>query len=151
MSGRRLLPVLCAALLWGCAAPPAGTPAARAAAAEQRRLALVLQGTPAIVAARPDGSVRIGVPIAASFDGGRASVKPALARVLDRLAADQRDDRTLLRITAPTDAGSRRLALGTDRAVNARAYLEERGVAPQRFSISSIARGQQLEISLTKD
>ena len=147
------LAAVCVAGLVGCASePPAGSPQARAAAAaEQKRLASVLRGTPAVVAARPDGSLRVGVPLAAAFDVGRASVKPALARVLDRLAADQRDDRTLLHITAPADAGSRRLALGTDRAVNARAYLEERGVVAQRFSISSVARGQQLEISLSKE
>jgi len=112
-----------------------GTPAS--SAAEKQRLEAALQGTPAVLALRPDNSLGIDVPLRSCFDRGRATVKPALAKVLDRMADSQRDETTHILVSAPAEPGSRTLGLAMQRAVSTRDYLIERGLDPSRFSVSA--------------
>ena len=133
-------------LLAGCSAPPTAVerkpaevvPAATTTTktsplAEKQRLATALQGTPAVLALQADNSLRIDLPLRSCFDRGRAIVKPALAQVLDRMAASQRNETTRLLVAAPTDPGDNTLALAMQRAVTARDYLVERGLDASRF------------------
>jgi flagellar motor protein MotB len=119
--------------------------------AERRRLAALLRGTPAIVRTHADGGVRVDVPLASSFDSGRSVVKAPLAGVLERLARRERSASSRILITAPTDPTARGLLLGTERAVNARSYMEERGVPAERFSVSAIGRGRYVEIIVAQN
>lgn len=117
--------------------------------AEKQRLETMLQGTPAVLAIQADDSLGIDIPLRSSFDRGRAAVKPPLAKVLDRMAASQRNETTRLLVTAPTDPGDKALALAMQRAVSARDYLVERGVDPSRLSVSAVAGNPKVRIVIT--
>lgn len=142
--------------LAGCAVPPslpgepgapAGTAPAPTLADEQRRLARELAGTPVEVNLTADGRLQVLVPLRHSFDTGRAAVKPALAAVLDHMAAGLRQNRTAtVRVAAPTDAPRGSALLANDRAASARDYLVSRGVAAARFAPPARAAGDAIEI-----
>jgi len=162
-----LAPVVLVVLLSGCAwfanptapspsptvTPPRAAPVAPEAAApkvsllaEQRRLADLFRGTPVVFEMKPDGSLRVGVPLRYSFDDGRAAVKPPLAAVLDRVAKSQRSQKTRLRVAAPADVSSTNPQLAKDRAASARDYLVARGVRVWRFATPASANGGDVEI-----
>ena len=132
------------AMLAGC-----GTPTKASLVAEKQRLETVLQGTPAVLAFQADDSLGVGIPLRSCFDRGRAAVKPPLAKVLDRMAASQRNETTRLLVSAPTDPGDKALALAMQRAVTARDYLVERGLDPSRLSVSAVARKPMVKIVIT--
>ena len=117
--------------------------------AEKQRLETVLQGTPAVLALQADNSLDVDIPLRSCFDRGRAAVKPPLAKVLDRVAASQRNETTRLLVTAPTDPGDKALALAMRRAVTARDYLIERGLDASRFSVSAAPRNPTVKIVIT--
>jgi outer membrane protein OmpA-like peptidoglycan-associated protein len=131
-------------MLAGC-----GTPTKASLVAEKQRLETVLQGTPAVLALQADNSLGVDVPLRSCFDRGRATVKPPLAKVLDRMAASQRNETTRLLVTAPTDPGDKALALAMRRAVTARDYLIERGLDASRFSVSAVPRNSTVKIVIT--
>ena len=136
----RVLTIALLGMLAGCATTHAPL------AAEKQRLETVLQGTPAVLALQADNSLGVDIPLRSCFDRGRATVKPELARVLDRMAASQRNETTRLLVTAPTDPGDKALALAMRRAVTARDYLIERGLDPSRFSVSAVPRNPTVKI-----
>ena len=117
--------------------------------AEKQRLETVLQGTPAVLALQADNSLDVEIPLRSCFDRGRAVVKPPLAKVLDRMASNQRNETTRLLVTAPTDPGDKALALAMRRAVTARDYLIERGLDASRFSVSAVPRNPTVKIVIT--
>jgi len=118
-------------------------------AAEQRRLAALFLGTPVVFALQADGSLRADVPLRYCFDSGLAVVKPPLAAVLDRLAKSQHDEPTKFAVTAPADAGSKSLMLGTERAGSARDYMVERGIIATRFTLVAVASGGVVRVVIT--
>lgn len=128
-------------MLAGC-----GTPNRPSLAAEKQRLETVLQGTPVVLALQPDNSLGVDIPLRSCFDRGRAAVKPPLAKVLDRMAASQRNQTTRILVSAPTDPGNKKLALAMQRAVTARDYLIERGLDASRFSVSAVAERPVVKI-----
>jgi outer membrane protein OmpA-like peptidoglycan-associated protein len=67
-------------------APAPGTPSATPLATEQRFLEDWFRGTPVVIAAQPPVTLQLDVPLANSFDAGKADIKPALNAVLDRVA-----------------------------------------------------------------
>ena len=146
-------------LLTGCGTPapavqrepavvvPATTKASLVA--EKQRLETLLQGTPAVLALQADNSLRVDMPLRSCFDRGRATIKPPLAKVLDRIAASQHNKSTRWLVTAPTDPGADALALAMQRAVSARDYLVERGLDASRFSVSAVARNPTVKIVIT--
>lgn len=144
--------------LAGCAGtPPRGVPppevAAPAPAAprrapapawslerEQRALAQALRGTPVVVVLDDDRALWVEVPTAHGFDPGEAAPRPALAAVLDRVAASlQRLPSARAVVRAPSDAGAG-VVLADRRAAQVRVHLVRRGVAPTR--ITSVAASQ---------
>ena len=130
-------------------APVTTTTTKASLVAEKRRLTIALQGTPAVLAVQPDNSLRVDMPLRSCFDHGRATVKPPLAMVLDRMAASQRNETTRLLVTAPPDPGANALALAMQRAVTARDYLVERGLDASRFSVSAVASNPTVKIVIT--
>jgi flagellar motor protein MotB len=128
-------------MLAGC-----GTPSGGALVAEKQRLETALQGTPAALEIQADNSLGVHIPLRSCFDRGRATVKPSLAKVLDRMAARQRYETTHLLVSAPADPGAKALALAMQRAVTTRDYLIERGVDASRFSVSAVPRDPMVKI-----
>lgn len=151
------------------AAPGAATPAAVASAAassaasgaapvpprvslaaEQKRLSELFKGTPVVFSIQADGSLKVDVPLAFSFDRAAFVVKPPLAAVLDRLARSQRGDSTRLRVTASADAASSGSNLALDRAASTRDYMVARGVVAARVLLASGAPGAGVEIVVSE-
>jgi len=128
-------------MLAGC-----GTPNKASLVAEKQRLESALQGTPAVLALDADNRLGVDIPLRSCFDRGRAAVKPPLAKVLDRMAASQRDETTRLLVRAPTDPGDKALGLAMRRAVTARDYLIERGLDASRFSVSAVPGSSTVKI-----
>lgn len=131
-----------AAALAGCATGPAAeaparpAPDARAAApadlmAEQQWLQQWFGGTPVVIANDRDGSLRVEVPLAFSFDAGQSRVKPPLAAVLDRVAESlRRRPLLLVSVAAPADGDA---ALQRARATAVGKHLAGRGVEGSRL------------------
>ena len=118
-------------------------------AAEKQRIETVLQGTPAVLAVRADNSLGIEMPLRSCFERGRATIKPPLASVLDRMAASQRNETTHLLVMAPADPGAKALALAMQRAVTTRDYLIERGLDASRFTVSAVTRDPMVRIVIS--
>ena len=99
-------------------------------AAEKQRLTDLFRGTPVVFALAADGSLRSEVPLAYSFDPGRATVKPPLAAVLNRIATAQAREPTKIWIAAPADDPAAPVSspLAVERAKSVRAYLISKGL-----------------------
>ena len=130
-------------MLAGCGTPTLVT--------EKQRLETALQGTPAALAIEADNSLGVHIPLRSCFDRGRATMKPSLAKVLDRMAARQRYETTHLLVSAPADPGGKALALAMQRAVTTRDYLIERGLDASRFSVSAVPRDLMVKIVIIND
>jgi outer membrane protein OmpA-like peptidoglycan-associated protein len=141
-----------AAILTGCATGPVDRPPAEqpTLTGEQRRLKDALRGTPVVVDATSDGGMRVEVPLQFSFDAGRGAVKPALAAVLDRMAAGLRLANFDVRIAAPADPKSSNAALVQDRGASVRDYLVARGVRLGRILSLGRASGEFVEVLVTE-
>jgi len=113
---------------------------------DKQRLENALKGTPAVLTLQADDSLDVGMPLRSCFDRGRTTVKPSLAKVLDRMAANQRNGTTRILVSAPADPGDKKLALAMQRAVTARDYLIERGLDASRLSISAVTGKPQVKI-----
>ena len=136
-----------AALLAGCAGvappapspPPPTTPAQRTAAAEalaveRQWLGSWFRDTPVKISQRGDGAVSVEVPREFSFDAGKASVKPALAAVLDKVAESlRRAPQAQVALLAAPDDGAVTTPLALQRAERVRAHLRSKGVADARL------------------
>jgi len=139
----------------GASSPPSATstkPAPNAAtkaastkanlAVEKLRLAELFRGTPVVISLLPDGSLRADVPLAFSFDPGKASVKPPLAAVLDRVANGQVNEITHLVVAAPADPPPAKSAtLVGERASAVRDHLAAHGIAAARVTVSGAVVG----------
>lgn len=144
---------LLAAVLAGCAAPvplppmqplpppppmqappPRVEPAPSPLATEQRWLQQWFGGTPVTIVGHDDGAVQVDVPLTYAFDAGRATVKPPLAAVLDRVATSLlRQPTARLQVAAPSDA-SGAVALSVERVQSVREYLVGKGVKAFRIT-----------------
>ena len=144
--------LMLAALLSGCATGPVDRPPAEkpTVTSEQQRLNDSLRGTPVVVDTMADGRMRVEVPLEFSFDTGRGAVKPALAAVLDRVAAGLRQGTFDVRIAAPADAKGSPPALVQDRAASVRDYLVARGVRLARIVSLSRASGEFVEVLVSE-
>jgi outer membrane protein OmpA-like peptidoglycan-associated protein len=103
------------------------------------------EGTPVVIEQRGEGPLSVQVPLAFSFEPRRATVKPALAAVLDKLAQSLRRSRAALPLlAAPADpAGSP--ALAVQRATAVRAHLLSRGVPMAQLGPPVAAGGGRRE------
>lgn len=140
----------------GAAVP--GAPAAPAAplsplASEQRYFEDWFRGTPVVIAAQPHAApptLKVDVPLANSFDAGKADIKPALAAVLERVAESlRRQVGARLTVAAPPDAGGD-AALAQQRAQRVREHLVSRRIAAPRIALGRAAgAGAPLQLRMT--
>lgn len=153
------------ALLTGCATPPASTPTSGAPApgavapapaapraappaavisplvSEQRWFEDLFRGTPVVIALVDANTLAVEVPLANSFDAGKSSVKPALAKVLEYVTTSLRRQPAMrLSIAAPADATAGNVALAAARAQQVREALLARGVTATRLAGVGTAR-----------
>lgn len=117
---------------------------------EQRRaMEQASQGTGVKVAQTADNRLKLDIPADASFDIGRADLKPAMRTVLDNYARTLNGHRvTTIDIIGHTDStGSDALndRLSLDRAQTTRDYLVSHGVAASRIAIAG--RGEREPIA----
>ena len=166
MQSRRLLPpavvvAVIAAALAGCAGtspaptpPPPTTPAQRTAAAEalaveRQWLGSWFRDTPVKIAQRGDGAMTVEVPREFSFDAGKASVKPALAAVLDKVAESlRRAPQAQVALVAAPDDGAVTTPLAMQRAERVREHLRAKGVADARLGKPSPAAAGTVHLRL---
>lgn len=131
--------------------PAPGSPSATALATEQRFLEDWFRGTPVVIAAQPPVTLQLDVPLANSFDAGKADIKPALNAVLDRVAQSLlRQNAGRINITAPADV-SGNAALAQSRAQRVREALGMKGIAATRVALAESAprAGGPVQLRLT--
>jgi outer membrane protein OmpA-like peptidoglycan-associated protein len=124
------------------AAPRApGTPAPTPLAMEQRFLEDWFRGTPVVISSQPPTTLQLDVPMANSFDAGKADIKPALNAVLDRVAQSLlRHPGARITVSAGPDAGGP-AALAQARTQRVRDSLGSKGIAATRVSLIESAPG----------
>jgi outer membrane protein OmpA-like peptidoglycan-associated protein len=158
--------IVAAALVAGCASTPPGATPPRAGPsaggvfgglfgsglspaldAQRTRLKQALDGTPVVIEATSDRRLRVEVPTRHAFEPGRATVKPALAAVLDQFAIGFRPyaASTELRVGAP-DNDKATAKLVRERAASARDYLVSRGVPASRIVEAGATAAPGLEL-----
>ncbi len=131
------------------------TPPANPLATEQRFLEDWFRGTPVVIAALPPVTLQLDVPLANSFDTGKADIKPALNAVLNRVAQSLlRQNAARINVNAPADAsGNAALApaLAQSRAQRVRDALGLKGIAATRVVLAESAprAGGPLQLRLT--
>lgn len=132
-------------------APTPGTPSATPLATEQRFLEDWFRGTPVVIAAQPPVTLQLDVPLANSFDAGKADIKPALNAVLDRVAQSLlRQNAARVHVNAPADANGNG-ALAQSRAQRVREALGSKGIAATRVAVTEAAprAGGPVQLRLT--
>jgi hypothetical protein len=135
------------------AVPRPGTPGAPSStplATEQRFLEDWFRGTPVVIASQPPTTLQLDVPLANSFDAGKADIKPALNAVLDRVAQSLlRHAGARITVTTPPDATGP-AALAQARAQRVRDSLATKGVAGTRVSLVDSPRaGTPVQLRLS--
>lgn len=119
-------------------------------ATEQRYFEEWFRGTPVVIATQPNSVLQLDVPLANSFDAGRAEIKPALAAVLERVAESlRRQVGARVTVAAPADPGGN-AALAQQRAERVREHLVARRIAAPRIALAGGARaGTPLQLRMT--
>ena len=100
-------------------------------------------GTGVAVDRTPDNQLKVNVPADASFDVGRADLKPGLRPVLDELGRGLDKDMRITVIGHTDSTGSDAIndPLSRDRAEAVRDYLSVRGVPRDRITV--VGRGSR--------
>jgi outer membrane protein OmpA-like peptidoglycan-associated protein len=106
---------------------------------QKRAMEEAARGTGVGVVQTENNELKLDIPADASFDVGRAQIKPTMAPVLDRFAGTLREHQvTKVRIVGHTDStGSDAIndPLSVERATSARSYLVARGVDSSRVAV----------------
>lgn len=127
-------------------AAPGAAPVRVTLASEQLRLSALFRGTPVVFAMQSDGGLRVVVPLRHCFDPAGVAVKPPLAAVLDRVATSQRNETTLLRVSAAADPGATDAALARGRAQSTRDYLVAHGIKATRLTVTGATHTEGVQI-----
>ena len=118
--------------LFGSGLPPA-------LEAQRKQLQDSFAGTPVTVEAMDGARLRVQVPLKNSFDPGRFPVKPALAKVMEKLAPGMSANASaVLRVRQPADDKAS-ASLMRERAASLRDMLIGLGVPAARLQVSSDA------------
>lgn len=119
---------------------------------ERKWLQSWFEGTPVVIAQRPDGALTIEVPREFCFDPGRDKIKPALAAVLDKVAESlrRRPQTRLALLAAPADATGT-APLAARRALKVRSHLLARGVPAARIGKPTTAATAAVQLQIEID
>lgn len=173
-----LFPLLAAALVAGCSAPPPKTvPEVASSApgsasgpvygkgpsdgkglsaqmeAAERQLNQALNGTAVTVSRTTDDRLWITLPGDLTFQPNRSALRPGATAVLDQIALSLRSVPTAeLRIVGHTDSkgpAAANDALSLDRAASTRDWLVARGLSPVRIAVAG--RGSRDPLASNED
>jgi outer membrane protein OmpA-like peptidoglycan-associated protein len=137
------------ALIGGALGAAAGGAAGYNWQAIKQRLSGATAGTGTRVTEQPDGSLKVNIPSAISFDTNSYAVKRSFAPVLDQVAQTIGQHPELVaRVVGHTDSTGRpayNQTLSQNRARSVADYLAQHGVAPERLSAEG--RGQNQPIA----
>ena len=117
--------------------------------AQRQAMSQATAGTGVEISRTADDQLKLEIPSDISFDVGRSDIKPDMRPILARFAQTLKDNpATAIRIVGHTDstggeAVNRPLSL--DRAMSARDFLVDRGVAASRVGVTG--RGEQEPIA----
>ena len=107
--------------------------------AQKRQMEQATQGTGIAVSQTANNELKLAIPSDASFDVGRAAIKPNFAQVLDQFSTGLRNNPNAeVRIIGHTDStGTDAInkPLSVERAASTRDYLVARGVNAAAFHI----------------
>ncbi|MDM0039503.1 OmpA family protein [Variovorax sp. J22G21] len=107
--------------------------------AQKRQMEQATQGTGIAVSQTANNELKLAIPSDASFDVGRAAIKPNFAAVLDQFSTGLRNNGNAeVRIIGHTDStGTDAInnPLSVERAASTRDYLISRGVRSTAFQI----------------
>ena len=107
--------------------------------AQKRQMEQATQGTGIAVSQTANNELKLAIPSDASFDVGRAAIKPNFAAVLDQFSTGLRNNANAeVRIIGHTDStGTDAInnPLSVERAASTRDYLISRGVRSTAFQI----------------
>jgi len=103
-----------------------------------QKLSGATAGTGAQVVEQPDGSLKVNIPSAISFDTSSYAIKPGFAPVLDQVTQTLVQNPELVaHVVGHTDSTgnpARNLTLSQNRAQSVASYLVQHGVAANRLS-----------------
>ncbi|MGZ3159714.1 MAG: OmpA family protein [Burkholderiaceae bacterium] len=137
------------ALLGGAAGAVIGNIWSKRMEEQKRTMEQATQGTGVQVSQTADNRLKLDIPSDISFDTNRADIKPNFRPVLDQFASTlNQNPATTVTIVGHTDnTGSDAInnPLSVERAAQTRDYLENHGVAPNRFNIAG--RGEHEPIA----
>ncbi|HEY8102280.1 MAG TPA: OmpA family protein [Burkholderiaceae bacterium] len=137
------------AVLGGAAGAVVGNIWSKRMEEQKRKMEQATQGTGVQVSQTADNRLKLDIPNDISFDTNRADIKPTLRPILDQFASTlNQNPATTVTIVGHTDnTGSNAVndPLSVQRAARTRDYLEEHGVAPNRFNIEG--RGEHEPIA----
>ncbi|WP_213959371.1 MULTISPECIES: OmpA family protein [unclassified Variovorax] len=106
---------------------------------QKKEMEQATQGTGIAVSQTANNELKLAIPSDASFDTGRAAIKPNFARVLDQFATGLRNNANAeVKIIGHTDStGTDAInnPLSVERAASTRDYLISRGVRSNAFNI----------------
>ncbi|MEJ8821810.1 OmpA family protein [Variovorax humicola] len=106
---------------------------------QKKEMEQATKGTGIAVSQTANNELKLAIPSDASFDTGRAVIKPTFARVLDQFATGLRNNANAdVRIIGHTDStGTDTInnPLSIERAASTRDYLISRGVRSNAFNI----------------
>lgn len=117
--------------------------------AQRQAMSQATSGTGVEVTRTSDDQLKLEIPSDISFDVGRSEIKPDMRPILNRFAQTLKDNPgATIRIVGHTDSTgedsvNRPLSLG--RAMSARDFLVDRGVAAARIGVAG--RGEQEPIA----
>ena len=113
---------------------PSPPPRPTGLAVERQWLQSWFEGTPVRIVQRSESSFSVEVPREFCFDAGRATVKPPLAAVLDKVALSlQRKPAARVEVLAAPGDATTASPLAQQRADNVRKHLIARGVSSRQL------------------
>ncbi|MGI4815268.1 MAG: OmpA family protein, partial [Janthinobacterium lividum] len=137
------------AVIGGALGAAAGGAAGYNWSAIRQRLSGATAGTGAQVTEQQDGSLKVNIPSAISFDTDSYAIKPSFRPVLDQVAQTvvQHPElvATVIGHTDSTGSPAYNQTLSQNRAQSVAYYLSQRGVAPNR--LTAVGRGQTQPIA----
>lgn len=136
------------AIVGGALGAAAGGAAGYNWQAIRQRLSGATQGTGTQVTEQQDGSLKVNIPSAISFDTDSYAIKPSFAPVLDQVAQTLTEHPELtaqvVGHTDSTGSPAHNMTLSQNRAQSVAGYLVQHGVAAARLAAQGMGQNQPI-------